>query len=474
MRRFAPLVAALALAGGLAPAGATHDPPFGSPEWIQRDLANQADAHGRLADQYTNPAYHSLFFTRTHGTWHANISEQLEEPTRPRLTIGQWAPGGTTGDPFRLDWEEQGRGIQVPVSFLNRNGAKLNGHLWAPAHADAALLPGIVITTGSIQAPEAVYYWAAQGLAEAGYMVLTYDVQGQGRSETFGHAPDGTPTCGGGGCPSQQTPNFVNSSIDALDFLVSTPAQPYTWEPGRHNPLHQSLDRSRLGLAGHSLGATGVTFVQDVVNRPASMNDPAAARFAARGIALPVVDTIVAWDNLSADPTIVPRVPAMGQNGEYFLNVVPGAFLNCGFGPCQPGPPDPDLKRQAFLRWRTAGLDTMQVAFGGSTHLEWSFVPYILPASRKGERVAMYYTLAWFDRYLMADPTALDRLIGATFDASADASAIGTGAYDPATGENVPHVIEDEQIADHLSVYFTSSYFFGAAGGCEDMRHGCP
>ena len=40
----------------------------------------------------------------------------------------------------------------------------------------------------------------------------------------------------------------------------------------------------------------------------------------------------------------------------------------------------------------------MQVAQREATHLEYSYVPYILPASRLGERVAFYYTLAWFDR----------------------------------------------------------------------------
>ena len=43
----------------------------------------------------------------------------------------------------------------------------------------------MVITTGSIQGYQEMYYWAAEGLAEAGYEVLTYDVQGQGDSDTL-------------------------------------------------------------------------------------------------------------------------------------------------------------------------------------------------------------------------------------------------------------------------------------------------
>ena len=42
--------------------------------------------------------------------------------------------------------------------------------------------PGIVITNGSVQADENMYWYAAQTLAKAGYVVLTFDPQGQGQS----------------------------------------------------------------------------------------------------------------------------------------------------------------------------------------------------------------------------------------------------------------------------------------------------
>ena len=50
--------------------------------------------------------------------------------------------------------------------------------------------PGIVITNGSVQAPEQLYWFAAQTLAKAGYVVLTSDPQGQGQSDERGEAPD--------------------------------------------------------------------------------------------------------------------------------------------------------------------------------------------------------------------------------------------------------------------------------------------
>src|SRR4029079_18323060 len=111
--------------------------------------------------------------------------------------------------------------------------------------------------------------------AKAGYIVLTYDVQGQGRSDTFGEDPDRQE-----GVPSQQGQPFYDGTEDALDFLLSTPSNPYNPRPScgnangdtgtdhspkqerrvaaglnaAFNPMHDLIDPSRIGIAGHSLG----------------------------------------------------------------------------------------------------------------------------------------------------------------------------------------------------------------------------
>ena len=56
--------------------------------------------------------------------------------------------------------------------------------------AGPARRPGIVITNGSVQADEQMYWYAAQTMAKAGYVVLTFDPQGQGQSDTYGQSPD--------------------------------------------------------------------------------------------------------------------------------------------------------------------------------------------------------------------------------------------------------------------------------------------
>ena len=72
-----------------------------------------------------------------------------------------------------------------------------------------------------------LWYWAAESLAEAGYVVLYATVGGNSSSRT----------------------------IDATDFLTATPASPTA--RGEFNPWYKELDRSRLGIVGHS-GAAGV------------------------------------------------------------------------------------------------------------------------------------------------------------------------------------------------------------------------
>lgn len=397
------------------------------------DAANMIHSLGRLRDMYTNVDMTVRFQTEMPSSYLGNLADQLQHPTEPILTLGQLIPGATNADPYRLDWEKQGRGIQVPFEYRNRYNARITGNLWAPA--TGARHPGIVITTGSIQGYEEMYLWAAQGLAEAGYIVMTYDVQGQGQSETFGHNDDGSLWCNTEGCPGvpfQQDANFVEGTEDALDWFLS-----------ESNPLRARINEKRLGLAGHSLGAAAVTNVGNSDKR---------------------IDAVVAWDNANLSEEIQPRVPTMGQNADYFFNPTPATSA-----------PAADSKNATYRRFVKAGVDSMQVALYGSTHLEWTYVPYILPASSEGERVAMYYTLAWFDRYLKRGPArrlATRRLVATAFDGSADSSAIGAGAYDPATLRNVPHAIEDDKVADHLSIYYRSSYSFGTRS-CEDMKSGC-
>jgi hypothetical protein len=142
--------------------------------------------------------------------------------------------GDFVGDPFRAPsrWAPR-RGSYEQVTYADREGNTWPATLFGPRGTRGGPYPGVLLvchacfplpaTTENI----GLWYWAAEALAEAGYVVLYAAVGG----------------------------NSVPRTIDATDFFVSTPASPTA--RGEFNPWHERLDRNRLGIIGHS-GAAGV------------------------------------------------------------------------------------------------------------------------------------------------------------------------------------------------------------------------
>jgi hypothetical protein len=408
-------VLAAALAAGptsYAVAGERRAPAPGSPEYVARDLQNIDDADGRITDvQLANPAYLPALATEIPTLALAQLLEQAASPTRPSITAGAVVPGWNVGNPLRAGWDGT-RGRALPVSFTNRFGALLRGTLHAPLpgardpYTGKRLrppFPGVVITEGSVQGSENMYLWLAQDLAERGYVVLTYDVQGQGTSQTL--PGDGSLD----GVPSQQIDNFVVGTQDALTFLLSTPEEPapaYGATEGEvtgSNPWHALLDRrpdhrpstagrtAKIAVVGHSLGAAAISQVQAVDER---------------------ISTIVALDKLGASVTeegvpVEPVVPALAIQSEYGFTVSPW-FLSGGSSlspePTPEGPAPTREKETGFDAWRAAGVDSLLVVPRASTHLEYTDIPLALPASRWGQALTSAYTQRWLDHYLKNRP----------------------------------------------------------------------
>lgn len=481
---------AVVLTGAPGAAAAPGDPAPGSPEYLARDAQNIADAYGRQTapDGQLSPA-HGLASAAVIGpVWAAQLLAQAATPTRPALTPGMAVPGWNSGNPYRAGWDGT-RGEITPVAFTNRHGALIRGDVFAPLpgatdpYTSEPLegpFPGVVLTTGSVQGSERMYWWLAQDLAERGYVVLTYDVQGQGTSETFPHLGDAEdlPYCSLAaaplageetacpGVPSQQTANFVYGTQDAIDFFLSTPEAPYgnpaagTVDVDAFNPLWERFDHSpdpdtvtpgrttRLALVGHSLGALAVSYVQAVDDR---------------------VQTIVALDKLSTRAAIgddeefdalgplEPVVPALGLQSEYGFTVAP-YFANPGlFDSSGAGSPDeaPDPRRElatGYDGWTAAGVDSMVIVPRASTHLEYTDIPYVLPASRWGQALSSVYTQAWLGSYLQHDPAAAGTLLAPSF----------TYLEPDATGTWVPVDLDRDE---RLSFYFCSGYDLTTAAG---------
>jgi dienelactone hydrolase len=333
-----------------------------------------------------------------------------------------------------------------------------------------------VITDGSVQADEQMYWYAAQTLAKDGYVVLTFDPQGQGQSDTFGESPDTNE-----GFPAQTDGRpFYDGTEDAVNFLLSTPGQPYQPVPScstgtshaakqnarvaagfdtAYNPFWQLLDRSGIGLAGHSYGAAGVSYI--------AQWDPR-------------VKAVVAWDNLGgpgphdapvpgsaggsntigelgcpADPanrTTVPITkPALGMAADYGLPAVPNKSL-----------PPPHGKSTESLAYSAAGDDTGEIVIRGGSHVDFSWIPnQAFGASLRGPDIIDWYTSAWFDKYLKHDPSADARLLSERW------------RNDP-----VEAGIDPKQDGNAFSFYYYSRLDIHRSDGsvfdCENLRDGCP
>jgi len=494
-------------------------PTPGSAAYIIRDDQNIEAAFGRPINQVETPGYLEKFFFGALSLWISGLVTQAQNPTRPSLTLGSLAPGDAMGNPDRANWSGT-RGQEIPVTFTGADGAELAGDVFAPLpgardpYTGAVLhgpYPGAVIITGSVQADRDDYDWVAEDLAERGYVTMTFDVQGQGGSESLPHngpdpnlpycdltAPDSpgqiTPC---DGVPDETNQNFIDSTEKAISFFLSTPSAPYpnvgagSLAVNPYNPLWDLFDHSpdlhtvtpgrttRLALIGHSTGAVIASYLQGVDHR---------------------IETVVALDKLTATPDainddealtaefaglgplpgpVVPKVPALALQAEYGFEPQPYWEASCSsFEPCPAAPggtigapqldqaPDPNREEDTgFNIWRRAHIDSMVMVPRASTHLIFSDSPPILPASLYGQDIASYYVQAWLDKYLKHETSANYALLSPTI------RYIG-----PDQSGHWEHYTFDRD--DNLSFYFCSGYQFNLPDGKKfadlDITHdGC-
>jgi dienelactone hydrolase len=415
---------------------------------------------------YNTPEYRALLTQVSAQNQQAALALQAADPERNFTGHLCASRGdGCAGDVRLYDWQAKGYGIVQPVLFTARSGATISGTVWA-TKAGPAKRPGIVITNGSVQAGETLYWFAAQTLAKAGYVVLTSDPQGQGQSDERGEAPDSDE-----GSPAQSDGRpFYDGTTDALDFFLSTPDKPFvprkscntgtSHAPKQErrvkaglntafNPFHALVDPSRIGIAGHSFGAAGVSYI--------GQKDPR-------------VKAIVAWDNLGAPvandggrigakdcpadpseraPAAITK-PALGMSADYFIPPTPNT-----------GDPDPLGKSVQSRKYSEAKVDTGELVIRGGTHYDFDWIPNQgFPATLRGADMITWYTTAWFDKYVKGDATADQRLTTDRWRADADEAAVD------------PH-----QDGNMFSFYYRSRLDIGLANGgrftCEDMRPGC-
>jgi dienelactone hydrolase len=422
---------------------------------------------------YDTPEYQAELAEQGAKNHEEATKEQAEDPERVFSSdVCFEGENGCAGDVRLYNWEKNGYGHVRKVLFTARSGATISARVWTALNpASTRKLPGVVITNGSVQADEPLYWFAAQALAKDGYLVMTFDPQGQGQSDTYGQEPDKEE-----GVPAQSDGRpFFDGTEDALNFFMSSPRHPYEPVPScetgtshaakqnarvkkgldaPYNPFWHMLKSRLIGLAGHSYGAAGVSYI--------AQWDPR-------------VKAVVAWDNLAApDPgkssfggggpaekpcpgvpgarTVPPITkPGLGMSADYFLPPTPNKEL-----------PDPNAKSIESHAYTAAGIDSGQIIIRGGSHLDYSFIPnQAFGASLRGADEAAWYTSAWFDKYLKHQRSADKRLV------------TNRWREDP-----VEASIDAHKDGNAMSFYYYSRLDIHLAGGrafdCENLRKGCP
>ena len=351
---------------------------------------------------------------------------QVASPTRLAITPGNVFPGWNVGNPLRAGWEQTrgrmraGRVHQQVRRPPARHRLPAGARRARPVHrADPARRrsPGVVLTEGSVQGSEGMYEWLAQDLAERGYVVLTYDVQGQGTSETLPHedAParreraavlrpvrraagrrvrPAARACRRSSCRTSSSAPRTRSTSSPRP-----PTTPYAEPAGRRRrgdgvqpllaavrplarPAHGDAradhpDRDHRPLDGRGRGLEGAG------HRP-----PGGGRGRARQAAGPGSDGPLDGDGN------VPIVPALAIQSEYGFTVSPWCLSGGSSLTPEPSPDGPDPMREratGYDAWRGAGVDSMLVVPRASTHLEYTDIPLVLPASRYGQALSSVY-----------------------------------------------------------------------------------
>lgn len=438
--------------------------PF-DPTWVQCEAQSYALLRKGFEETLSNATLLAQTVARGGGQTAEFITTILADPSRANtlLSPSSLATSFAMGDPFRHPDAPGPNGAlfytqeaQVePVFFYDRDCARLDGKIWIPRGDITVQLPAVVINNGSVVGTQPMYFWAAQALVRAGYMVMTFDHRSQGRSDAI--TQEGEP-----GANVEPSVYWLNL-IDAIDFLRSSPNRPHPYikactdlgdsgnnsgQISQFNPFYERLDSERLGVAGHSFGAAGATFAQ-------SFGSPQTNPWPGKLDAENPIDVIVTWDALGhpaspinanggalfrglgnfAGPTytllgedypnIVPRVPALDLPSDFGAAATPALLGE-----------EKDRFTQAFEYWVSYGKDAMVIVPHASTHTQYSQNPFLPASSWCGDPtvfacntgwvipMATHYTVAWFDRWL--------KLPGEIGYASADERLLDDG--NPVTG----------------------------------------
>src|SRR5437588_13959 len=153
-------IAAMMLIGTVLPAAAVPEGPQpGTPDWFAREAQNVANTSGEGAREASDPTFQPRLQAQSTANYIAFNQRQLADPDwNTQGNVCQTWQYDCAGDPFLypgVDAFYDSVGQVQRIAFFDDGGARIAGTVWAPKHPPAGTrLPGVVIETGSIQAPE--------------------------------------------------------------------------------------------------------------------------------------------------------------------------------------------------------------------------------------------------------------------------------------------------------------------------------
>lgn len=236
----------------------------------------------------------------------------------------------------------------VPVNFQNRYGTPLYGEIVLPRRGTVPPSAGpfpVILALEGLNTNVAMYRWWHQVFADAGYLVFAFDFSGQGRSADEVEGDPG---------------HNVEDAQDALSWLLAESA------------VRSALDRSRIGVIGHSMGAIATLALQAV--------EP---RVHAAVAAAPISEASAPFD---ANP-----IPVMIQTGDHDGPVAPIPFFN------------PAVVRPVYEKLQGDRAFIVAEAASHAQHTNYA----LLPSAQWGKAIAGDYSLAWMDWHLRGDASAL-------------------------------------------------------------------
>lgn len=328
--------------------GPGRDPPPAPPE-IEAAIQN-LDALAALLPQ---DALVALFDPIAFGTTVRDISDPALLAFHVRATLAQLQGGSRVDSPYHgYGHPAYNHAVElVPVEFHNRYGTRLYGEIVLPYRGALPPTAGpfpIILALQGLGTNTSVYRWWHQLFADAGYLVFAFDFSGQGLSDNESSGDPG---------------DNIEEAQDALAWLLE------------QSPVKSVLDRKRVGVVGHSMGAITALGLQAI--------EP---RIHAVVAGAPITEQAAPFD---ANP-----IPVMIQTGDHDGPVAPIPLVN------------PVVVRPVY---ENLSGDRAFIVTEAATHAQHTSYP-LFPTSSWGLEVAGRYSLAWMDWHLRGDAAALDVL----------------------------------------------------------------